>query len=146
MEKVKYKDEKRVSARGIIINFDKVYLMFRRRKNDDGTYREYYVVPGGGIDEGEDEIEAVKRELREEFNVEVSVLGKVGCDEGDNSIANFYALDIKDGIPTLGGEEKEKCSDENYYEIRLIDIDKLDNIDVSGKEYIIKAYNKEYIN
>lgn len=32
MEKVIYKNGKRVSARGIIIENDSVYLMFRRRK------------------------------------------------------------------------------------------------------------------
>lgn len=146
MEKVIFNNGKRVSARGIIISCDKVYLMFRRRKNDDGSYREYYVVPGGGIDEGEDELEAVKRELKEEFSVDVNILGKVGCDEGDASIANFYSLEIISGSPLLGGEEKEKCSDENYYEIRLVDINKIDEIDVTGKDYILKAYKKEYIN
>ena len=146
MERVIFKDGKRVSARGIIIVDDKVYLMFRRRKNNDGSYREYYVVPGGGIDEGEDVLDAVKRELREEFSVLVNVLGKVGCDENDTSIANFYSLEITSGTPLLGGEEKEKCSDENYYEIRLVDINKLDEIDVTGKDYILKAYKKEYIN
>lgn len=115
MEKVIFNNGKRVSARGIIISCDKVYLMFRRRKNDDGSYREYYVVPGGGID------------------------------EGDTSIANFYSLEIISGSPLLGGEEKEKCSDENYYEIRLVDINKIDEIDVTGKDYILKAYKKEYI-
>ena len=34
--------------------------MFRRRIKDDGSIKEYYVVPGGGIDEGEDEEVAVK--------------------------------------------------------------------------------------
>ena len=145
MERVIFKDGKRVSARGIIIVDDKVYLMFRRRKNNDGSYREYYVVPGGGIDEGEDVLDAVKRELREEFSVLVNVLGKVGSDENDTSIANFYSLEITSGTPLLGGEEKEKCSDENYYEIRLVDINKLDEIDVTGKDYILKAYKKEYI-
>ena len=145
MERVIFKDGKRVSARGIIIVDDKVYLMFRRRKNNDGSYREYYVVPGGGIDEGEDVLDAVKRELREEFSVLVNVLGKVGCDENDTSIANFYSLEITSGTPLLGGEEKEKCSDDNYYEIRLVDINKLDEIDVTGKDYILKAYKKEYI-
>ena len=145
MENVVFRDGKRVSARGIIIYDDKVYLMFRRRKNSDGSYREYYVVPGGGIDDGENEIDAVKRELGEEFCVEVNALGKVGCDESDNSIANFYALEITKGIPKLGREKKEKCSDDNYYEIKLIDINRLDSIDVTGIEYIMRAYKKEYI-
>lgn len=145
MEKVIFKDGKRVSARGIIIKDDSVYLMFRRRIKDDGSIKEYYVVPGGGIDEGEDEEVAVKREMKEELSVNVKILGKVGCDEGENSIANFYHLRITRGKPQLGGEEKEKNCESNFYEIRLVKIDDLDKIDVTGADYIRKAYNKEYL-
>jgi len=144
MEKVIFKDGKRVSARGIIIKGDSVYLMFRRKKKDDGSFKEYYVVPGGGIDEGESEEVAVKREMKEELGVSVKILGKVATDEGESSIANFYALRITRGTPALGGEELERMSEDNYYEVRLIKISELDNIDVTGKEYIIKAYNKDY--
>lgn len=144
MENVVFKEGKRVSARGIIIYDDAVYLMFRRRKKDDGSFKEYYVVPGGGIDEGEREEDTIKREMLEELSVEVKILGKVGYDEGDSSIANFYALEIVNGEVVLGGEELEKNCEDNYYEIRLVKIDDLDSIDVTGKEFILKAYNKEY--
>ncbi len=144
MEKVIFKDGKRVSARGIIIKGDSVYLMFRRKKKDDGTYKEYYVVPGGGIDEGESEEVAVKREMMEELGVDVIILGKIGCDEGDSSIANFYHLSIVDGNPTLGGEEAIRNNPDNFYEIRLVKISELDDIDVTGKDYINKAYNRKY--
>lgn len=145
MEKVIFKNGKRVSARGVIIKGDSVYLMFRRRKNKDGSYKEYYVVPGGGIDEGETEEIALRREMKEEFGVSVRILGKIGVDEGENSIANFFALRITKGKPTLGGEELEKNCENNYYEIRLVKISELNTIDVTGKDYIIKAYNKDYI-
>jgi len=52
--------EKRISSRGIIIEDDYVYLMFRRRIKDDGSFKEYYVIPGGGINEGETLEENVK--------------------------------------------------------------------------------------
>ena len=45
--------DKRVSSRGIIIEDGSVYAMFRRRIKDDGTVKEYYVIPGGGIEENE---------------------------------------------------------------------------------------------
>lgn len=136
---------KRVSARGIIIEDDNVYLMFRRRIKDDGTKKEYYVIPGGGKEEGEELEDTVIRELKEEFGVDVNVLGYLGRDEGEDSIANFFACEITKGTPELGGEELEKCNENNYYEIRKISIKDLDSIDVLSSEYIIKAYNKEFI-
>ena len=56
----------RVSSRAIIIENGKVLVMFRR-KIKDGKVKEYYVIPGGGQDEGETLEENVKRELKEEL-------------------------------------------------------------------------------
>ena len=136
--------DKRVSSRGIIIDNNSIYLMFRRRINADGLVKEYYVIPGGGIELGETLEENVKRELKEEFLVNVNILGYLGKDEGESTIANFFACEIVEGIPKLGGPEKEKCCESNYYEIRKIEISNLDNIDILGKNMIIKAYNKVY--
>ena len=41
--------EKRISSRGIIIEENYVYLMFRRRIKENGEQKEYYVIPGRGI-------------------------------------------------------------------------------------------------
>ena len=38
---------KRVSSRAIIIENDKILVMFRR-KIKEGKVKEYYVIPGGG--------------------------------------------------------------------------------------------------
>ena len=135
---------KRISSRGIVIEGDSIYAMFRRRIKDDGSVKEYYVIPGGGINEGETLEENVKREMREEFSIEVNVLGYLGCDEGEDSIANFFACEIVSGTPQLGGEELERCTENNYYEVRKIKIFDLDEIDILGKDMILKAYNKEY--
>ena len=137
--------EKRISSRGIIIEDGKVYAMFRRRIKDDGTVKEYYVIPGGGIKENETLEENVIREMKEEFSVDVKIEGYLGKDEGEDSIANFFSCSIISGTPKLGGEEKERCSESNYYEIRKIPIEDLDKIDILAKDMIMKAYNKEYI-
>ncbi len=137
--------EKRISSRGIIIEDDYVYAMFRRRIKDDGTVKEYYVIPGGGIEENETLEENVIREMKEEFSVNVKINGYLGKDEGEESIANFFNCSIINGTPELGGEEKERCTENNYYEIRKISIKDLDKIDILAKDMIMKAYNKEYI-
>ena len=137
--------KKRVSSRGIIIEDEKVYLMFRRKRNNDGTFKEYYVIPGGGIEENETLEENLIREMKEEFSVDVKIEGYIGKDEGEESIANFYSCSIISGIPALGGEELEKCTENNYYEIKKVSLKDLDNINLLGKDMILKAYNKEFI-
>lgn len=137
--------EKRVSARGIIIDGDKVYAMFRRRIKEDGSIKEYYVIPGGGIKQGETLEENVKRELKEEFSVDVDIIGYLGLDEGNDSIAHFFSCKIVTGTPMLGGEELKRCCEENFYEIQKVKIEDLDNIDILAKDMIMKAYNNEFI-
>lgn len=137
--------EKRVSARGIIIDGDNVYLIFRRRIREDEGVKEYYVIPGGGVEQEENLEEAVKRELKEEFSVDVDIIGYLGVDEGNDSIAHFFSCKILRGIPKLGGEELKRCCRENFYEIRKIKITDLDEMDVLAKEMIMKAYNSEFI-
>lgn len=136
--------KKRISSRGIIIDGDNVYTMFRRRIKDDGTVKEYYVVPGGGIEENEELTESILREMKEEFSVGVKIIGYLGKDESEETIAHFFHCEIVSGTPTLGGEELEKCCDSNYYEIRQVPINNLDSIDIMAKDMILKAYNENY--
>ena len=135
---------KRVSSRGIIIENDYVYLMFRRRIKENGEIKEYYVIPGGGINENETLEENVKREVKEEFSVDVKINGYIGKDESEETIANFFSCSIISDTPKLGGEELDRCTESNYYEVRKVKIEDLDKIDVMGKDMIIKAFNKVY--
>ncbi|MDO5569529.1 MAG: NUDIX domain-containing protein [bacterium] len=137
--------EKRVSSRGIIIDDGKVYAMFRRRIKDDGTIKEYYVIPGGGINENETLEENVIREMKEEFSVDVKIKGYLGKDESDETIAHFFSCSIINGTPKLGGEELERCTEQNYYEIRKVAIDDLDKVDILSTDMIMKAFKEEYI-
>lgn len=137
--------EKRVSSRGIIIEDGKVYAMFRRRIKDDGTIKEYYVIPGGGINENETLEENVIREMKEEFSVDVKIKGYLGKDESDETIAHFFSCSIINGTPKLGGEELERCTEHNYYEIRKVAIEDLDKVDILSTNMIMKASKEEYI-
>jgi ADP-ribose pyrophosphatase YjhB (NUDIX family) len=136
--------EKRVSARAIIIENNQVLTMFRRKKKDDGSYKEYYVIPGGGTEPNETLEETCIRELKEEYNVDIKILGYLGKDEKEKTIGHIFHAEIINGIPTLGGEEEKRNNQDNYYEIRRIDLDKINEIDIDAIEFINKAKNLEY--
>ena len=68
----------RNSARAVIICDGKVLTMFRRLKNKDGSIKEYYVLPGGGIEENETMEQTVVRELKEEMNLDIKIIEYLG--------------------------------------------------------------------
>ncbi len=137
--------EKRVSARAIIINDNEVLTMFRKKKKEDGNYKEYYVIPGGGVELNETLESACIRELKEEYNVDISVLGYLGYEETETTISHFFHAQIINGIPTLGGPESERNNQDNYYEIRKVNIEELEKTPLYAKEFVKKAYKNEYI-
>ena len=120
---------KRISSRAIIIENNKL-LTFFRRKNKDGKIKEYYSLPGGGQEKGE---------TLEEFNVDIKIIDYLGKKESDNYIEHFFYCTIINGIPKLSGEELERNCQDNYYELRYIDINEIDKIDIFHKDMINKA-------
>lgn len=135
---------KRVGSRAVIITDDKLLVMFRRKKGDDGSIQEYYVTPGGGQEENETLEETVVRELKEEFNVDIKIIGYLGKKENEKSINYFFHCEIINGTPKLGGEELERMTSDNFYEVREVPIKEIDNIELIGKEKVEAALNKEY--
>lgn len=66
---------------GIVKFGEGIALMHRRnvKKQENSTkpYGEYYVFPGGGLEEDDASVEdGVKREIKEEFGIEVKVIRK----------------------------------------------------------------------
>ena len=128
--------KKRVSSRAIIIEDGKLLTMFRRKIKKDGSVKEYYVIPGGGLEENETLEENVIRELKEEFNIDIEIIKFLGTEEYDDTIANYFLCKIVNGTPKLGGEELERMTKENYYEIRYIDLKNIDSYDINAKDLI----------
>lgn len=54
---------------GFIFSNDNKVLLGKNRQG--GVYEGYYVVPGGGVDEGETKEEALIREMREETGIDI---------------------------------------------------------------------------
>lgn len=114
------------SVRGIVNYNDKIVLIHRIKTKDDGTVRDYYVTPGGKIEENESHEEALRREIKEELGIEIEI--KDLCLELDDrdyndSFQYFYNCNYKTG--ELGtGDGPEFTDKENYkgvFEIVLVD-------------------------
>lgn len=134
----------RTSARAVIIQNGKLLTMFRHREKD-GKVKEYYVIPGGGREEGEKLEDTVKRELQEEMNVEIKVLGYLGKREDDETCAHYFHCQIINGTPILGGEELDRMNKANFYEPRFVSISEIDSLDMNGKEFVKMAMKNKYV-
>ena len=120
-------DQKRKSVRGIITTSKGLVAIYRKKAifNDNKeiiNYKEYYVLPGGGIEANENKEDALKRELKEELNIEVDNIKYAF--EIENS---FYTCDYINGDFTIIGEEKDRNTENNYYEPCFIPLKKIED-------------------
>lgn len=71
------KKMERTRVAGIIFINGKIALMHRKDVLKRPEMPEYYTIPGGGLKEGETEEEGTKREIKEEFGIEVRIVKKL---------------------------------------------------------------------
>ena len=71
------KKMERTRVAGIIFIDGKIALMHRKDVLKRPEMPEYYTIPGGGLEEGETEEEGTKREIKEEFGIEVRIVKKL---------------------------------------------------------------------
>lgn len=109
---------------GAIIQDDAI-LLIRHQHHDDA--RTYWLFPGGGIQDGETEEQCVKREMKEETNLEVEV-GRLLLDVPTPPEAvyrrcrTFLCHPIR-GIPSPGHEpEVEAAAVYAIVEVRWFDL------------------------
>jgi len=95
---------KRISARAIIIEGDKIGLMYRKKTNHS-----FYCLPGGKQEENETLEETVVREIKEEFGIDIVVIKKVYEFVSESAHQHFFLCKWVDGIFGTGeGEEFSK--------------------------------------
>ncbi|MEI7463331.1 MAG: NUDIX domain-containing protein [Candidatus Taylorbacteria bacterium] len=114
--------KKRHRATAIIYK-DEKFLIFRRVKPN----AEYFVFPGGGMNDGETIEQALLREVNEELSLNVlkyDYLFTISDLRINNSAINYSEEDqdhhyflVTDfcGVPELGGPEKESVDENNKY-------------------------------
>ncbi|MDN4606444.1 NUDIX hydrolase [Sporosarcina highlanderae] len=115
----------------VIIKEDMVAVIQRIR---DGT--EYYVFPGGGIEDGESPEEATVREAMEELGVQIEIQTLIGT-VNNNGTQHFFLSTIVGGTFGAGkGEEYEADRNRGIYKPMWIPIDKLEMLDVRPMEIV----------
>jgi 8-oxo-dGTP pyrophosphatase MutT (NUDIX family) len=98
----------RIRAGVVLIENDKVALIERHRAGLD-----YFVFPGGGVDEGETVEQGAIREAMEELGVKVAIKRKVAEIHFDQSMQVYFLVDRVGGDFGTGTGEEYTDSDAN---------------------------------
>lgn len=121
----------KIRVRAVIIKNDKVLAIKRDKEGDH-----FWCFPGGGIEEGESEQEALERECLEEANINVKVGKKIYHQDFKGDNINFYLCEILSGEVGKGNgpEYQNKSGSTNTYEPIWLPIKDLKNYDLRPVE------------
>lgn len=127
-------------ARALILKDDKI-LMIQRLRVDS----EYYVLPGGHLEDGELPEITVMREVKEETSLEVKLVKKLeSITDKDGTIHHIYLCEYISGKPnlTVNSPEVAEASNGNIYTPMWIEIGTLQNLQIWPAE--AKAFLLSY--
>lgn len=99
-----------IRSSAIIIKDNKILLIHRKKEG-----KEYWVFPGGGVEEGETHEETILREVREETGLQASNPYLAFMDFNVNAEHPFYFVGVSEGKVQLVGEEAERNTSGNWY-------------------------------
>ncbi len=86
MEIFDYVDHDRNIARAVVYDESGQFYFVRAERDDDFGKATLIETAGGGVEEGEDLLTAVRRELKEELGINVAVICKIGV------VSDYYNL------------------------------------------------------
>lgn len=137
------KKNMRNRAGGLLISNGKLLLM-HRIKEINGKINEYYVVPGGGIEDGETIEEATIREMREETGTDIHVLDTKPSYMFDNGDGIQYFSLVKQIGGIIGTGNGPEFSSPDYanrgkYNLEFIDLKDI----IAGKINLVPESIKE---
>ena len=125
-------------VRVIVFDEDNRILMVRQ----DHPERTVWMVPGGGIEEGENSAQAAVREVREETGLEVEILGLIWhveevSDRGQRFV-NFFKARVAGGELKLGADPEFSEDEQVLAQVRFMSRD-----EVSGLENLYPEFLRE---
>lgn len=115
--------EYKSGAQCLIVSNNKI-LMVKHKRID----REYYTLPGGGIENGETPEQAAIRELQEECNVSGKIIKKLSeylFPFGNNITIYTFHVDIDKQIPVLGKDPELTEENQILVEVRWMSLDEI---------------------
>lgn len=125
----------RIRAAGILIQNNSIALMHRIKNG-----REYYVIPGGGVEENETTEEATIREIKEEVGIDVKVIKKMYEYKDEKSSQLFYLVEQTGGVFGTGEGPEFITPNPNkgYYHMEMISFEDISKINLVPEEIKIK--------
>lgn len=126
------------TARAVIFENDKL-LVFFRRKIIDGVEITYYAIPGGHVEDNETLEDTCIREIKEEMNLDIELLGYLGNIRVNDCEEHYYHAKIVGGELMFGGEEFARNCYDNFYEIRWLTREEIIDSDIRALNLIKKV-------
>lgn len=143
IDEIRRKKKMRSRAGGLVIKDGKLLLM-HRIKVKDGVTNEYYVVPGGGIENNETLSETTIRELKEEIGIDVDVIQEEPIYTYQTEKENQYFLLSEYVGGDIGTGKGPEFTDASYvnrgvYSVELVPIEEI----ITGKINMVPENIKE---
>ena len=124
----------------IIVQDDQVLLMYRKKGD-----AEYFCIPGGHIEDGEDPETAAIREIKEETTLDVELTEFMVELENQGRKETYFFAESFSGSVQLSGEEAEQNSVDNTFKLQWIPLELLSSLVIYPEqiglnlEHIIKS-------
>ena len=106
-------------AAAVVVRGDQVLVMKRHKRG-----RDYAVLPGGGVEEGETAAEAALRELYEETTLVAEIDHLLWTGRHNDRPAWYFLMTAVHGRAALSGPEAQANRPDNSFELRWVSADR----------------------
>jgi 8-oxo-dGTP diphosphatase len=112
-------------AAAVVVNGDQVLVMKRHKHG-----RDYAVLPGGGVEEGETAADAALRELHEETTLVAEIDRLLWTGRHNDRPAWYFLMTAVRGRAELSGPEGQANRPDNSFELRWVTADRFAELDL----------------